>query len=67
MKLKTMRLSNLGGRPVRYGGKSTSMDLVQRFRVSYYFLSIKDGLLAKENHQCSKYRNNLIEHVLVKS
>jgi putative transposase len=35
---------------------------------------IKDGLLAMENHQCSKYRNNLIEqdhrlnkHVLVKS
>lgn len=35
---------------------------------------IKDGLLAKANHQCSKYRNNLIEqdhrlikHVLVKS
>ena len=35
---------------------------------------IKDGLLAAENHQCSKYRNNLIEqdhrlikHVLVKS
>ena len=35
---------------------------------------IKDGLLVKANHQCSKYRNNLIEqdhrlikHVLVKS
>lgn len=35
---------------------------------------IKNGLLAKGNHQCSKYRNNLIEqdhrlikHVLVKS
>ncbi len=35
---------------------------------------IKDRLLATENHQCSKYRNNLIEqdhrlikHVLVKS
>ncbi|KZU81080.1 Mobile element protein [Lactiplantibacillus plantarum] len=35
---------------------------------------IKDGLLKLENHQCSKYRNNLIEqdhrlikHVLVKS
>ncbi|ARO05222.1 Mobile element protein [Levilactobacillus brevis] len=35
---------------------------------------IKDGLLAAENHQYSKYRNNLIEqdhrlikHVLVKS
>lgn len=35
---------------------------------------IKDGLLTEKNHQCSKYRNNLIEqdhrlikHVLVKS
>lgn len=29
---------------------------------------IKDGLLKKENHQCSKYRNNLIEqdHRLIK-
>lgn len=29
---------------------------------------IKDGLLTKEKHQCSKYRNNLIEqdHQLIK-
>lgn len=48
--LRNLWLSKLFGYWDQYGGTLKAIKQV-----------IKDGLLATENHQCSKYRNNLIE------